>query len=135
MMVVSHAGVGRGGEGLGVVLSPILEMATKAGGTDHGGSKVEFNEELSSSKSLLGPCGVPILHEPEYQPQLPESSEDLSGSALLREDRMVVLGSPQQSSARWAWVKRRECCLRRGKESRREKLISWKKWTLMEFID
>ena len=102
---------------------------------DHGGSKFKFNEELSSSKSLLGPCGVPILHEPEYQPQLPESSEDLSGSALLREDRMVVLGSPQQSSARWAWVKRRECCLRRGKESRREKLISWKKWTLMEFID
>ena len=143
MMVVSHAGVGRGGEGLGVVLSPILEMATKAGGTDHGGSKVEFNEELSSSKSLLGPCGVPILHEPEYQPQLPESSEDLSGSGLLRVDGgprisrgfFALPCSPQQSSASWAWVKRRECCLRRGKESRGEKLSSQKKWTLMEFID
>ena len=65
-------GVGRG---QGVVLSPILEMATK-----EAGSKVE---ELSSYKSLLSPCGVPKLHEPEYPTQASRISEDLSGSGLL----------------------------------------------------
>ena len=44
-MVVSHTG---GGEGLGVVLSPILEMATKAGGTMEAVS-------LSSMKNCLLP--------------------------------------------------------------------------------
>ena len=62
-------GVGRG---QGVVLSPILEMATK-----EAGSKVE---ELSSYKSLLSPCGVPKLQLSSSQ------NPDLSGSGLLGVD-------------------------------------------------
>ena len=75
-------GVGRG---QGVVLSHILE-ATKAGGTMDA-VRLSFKENCLLPISLLGPdLVVPKLHEPEYPPQLPDSSEELSGSSLLGVD-------------------------------------------------
>ena len=64
-----------------MVLSPILEMATK-----EAGSKVE---ELSSYKSLLSPCGVPKL-------QLPSSQNPVKiWLAPAYFEWMVVLRSPE----------------------------------------
>ena len=82
MLLVSHGG---GGEGPGSGVDTHSGDGHN-GWRDHGGSKVVFDEEMSSSKCLLCSCGAPSLQEPEYPPQLPDSSEDLSGSGLLGVD-------------------------------------------------
>ena len=57
---------------------------------DHGGSKLELVGELASVQFLLGPGGVSKLHAPEYPLQIPDSSEDWSGSGLLGVDGGVL---------------------------------------------
>ena len=88
-MVVSHTG---GGEGLGVVLSPILEMATKAGGTMEAVS-------LSSMKNCLLPSlswALVVCPYSMNQNTNPSSQNPVKiclAPAYL--EWMVVLGSPE----------------------------------------
>ena len=87
MLFVSHGG-GEEGPGSGV---DIHSGDGHHVWGDHGESKGVFDEDVSSSKCLLGFCGVSSLQEPEYPPQHPDSSEDLSGSGLLGVDGGVWL--------------------------------------------